>query len=122
LVGALKARLEIWAPLLQKMGIGQDEQKSVIFALEKAATDGGVVGNKLSTGNSLRFLLQALHGEECLSEEAILSWAAERKDEPAGSPKGKLFQLQSIKDFLEWLEEESEGDDSDGDDEDSEGS
>ena len=122
LVGALKARLEIWAPLLQKMGIGQDEQKSVIFALEKAAMDGSVVGNKLSTGNSLRFLLQTLHGEECLSEEAILSWAAERKDEPADSPQGKLFQLQSIKDFLEWLEEESEDDDSEGDDEDSEGS
>jgi hypothetical protein len=57
-----------------------------------------------------------------VSEDAILSWAAERKDEPVGSPKGKLFQLQSIKDFLEWLEEESEGDDSEGDDEDSEGS
>lgn len=61
LVGALKARLEIWAPLLHKMGIGLDEQKSVIYALEKAATDGSVVGNKLATGNSLRFLLQTLH-------------------------------------------------------------
>ena len=119
LVGALKARLEYWAPLLQKMSIGQEEEKSIVLALERAATSGGEIGEKLSDGPSFRFLLQTLHDEEIVSEEAILSWAAERKAQSEDSPIGKLFRLQSIQDFLEWLEEESEDDDDEEDEDDS---
>ena len=116
LVGALKARLEYWAPLLQKMSIGQEEEKSIVLALERVATTEGEVGEKLSGGMSFRFLLQTLHDEEIVSEEAILSWAEDRKSEPEDSQLGKLFRLQSIQDFLEWLEEESEDEDDDEED------
>jgi hypothetical protein len=53
-----------------------------------------------------------------LSEEAILVWKEERKDETKDTHLGKLFQLPSVQEFLEWLEEESEEEGSD-DDEDS---
>eukprot|EP00980_Cylindrotheca_fusiformis_P013493 scaffold3448_cov92-Cylindrotheca_fusiformis.AAC.3 len=119
LVSSLKSRLEFWAPLLQKMSIGIEEEKAIIHGLERVATMSGTPeAIKLSSGLSFRFLLQTLHDEDVLSEEAILSWAADRKkDEPTDSSLlGKLFHMKSIQDFLEWLEEESEEDDDDDDD------
>jgi translation initiation factor eIF-2B subunit epsilon len=117
LVASLKSRLAFWAPLLQKLSMGIDEEKAIIHGLERVATAPGTPeATKLGSGLSLRFLLQTLHDEEVLSEDAILSWAADRKEESADSSLGKLFQLQSIQDFLEWLEEESEEEDSDDDD------
>jgi translation initiation factor eIF-2B subunit epsilon len=119
LVGALKARLEFWAPLLQKLSMGQAEEKAIVYALERVAIAPGPVGDKLKSGLSFRFLLQTMHDQEVLSEEAILAWAEERKQEPEDSPMGKLFHLASIQAFLEWLEEESEeeesGDEEEGD-------
>jgi translation initiation factor eIF-2B subunit epsilon len=88
---ALKARLELWAPLLQKLSIGQEEEKAIIHGLERSATAEGQVGEKLSSGPSFRFLLQTLHDEEVLGEEAILAWAEEQKGEALDSPLGKLF-------------------------------
>jgi translation initiation factor eIF-2B subunit epsilon len=117
LVSSLKSRLEFWGPLLQKMSIGIEEEKSILYGLEQVAIqENSPVATKLSTGLSFRFVLQTLHDEEVLSEEAILSWAAERKEEPVDSALGKLFQMKSIQEFLEWLEEEDDedsGDDSD---------
>ncbi|KAL3939899.1 MAG: hypothetical protein SGBAC_005452 [Bacillariaceae sp.] len=116
LVSSLKSRLEFWGPLLQKMSIGVDEEKSILYGVEQVAIqENSPVATKLSAGLSFRFVLQTLHDEEVLSEEAILSWAAERKDEPKDSALGKLFQLKSIQDFLEWLEEEDDDEDSDDD-------
>jgi translation initiation factor eIF-2B subunit epsilon len=115
LVGALKARLEFWAPLLQKLSMGQAEEKAIVYALERVAIAPGPVGDKLKSGLSFRFLLQTMHDQEVLSEEAILAWAEERKKEPDDSPMGKLFHLASIQAFLEWLEEESEEEESDED-------
>lgn len=108
LVAALKQQLVEWAPLLKKMGVGVDEEKSIISALEVAATGEGAMSNVLSKEPAFRFLLQTLHDEEVVSEEAILSWAAERKEEGEDTPRGKLFQQRPTQDFLEWLEEESE--------------
>ena len=72
----------------------------------------------------LRFLLQALHGEEILCEEAILAWKGRREDGQGDEHAQGLFKDDRIKDFLEWLEEEeeetesgSEEDDDDDDDE-----
>eukprot|EP00526_Cylindrotheca_closterium_P008539 CAMPEP_0113642746 /NCGR_PEP_ID=MMETSP0017_2-20120614/22460_1 /TAXON_ID=2856 /ORGANISM="Cylindrotheca closterium" /LENGTH=807 /DNA_ID=CAMNT_0000554193 /DNA_START=96 /DNA_END=2519 /DNA_ORIENTATION=+ /assembly_acc=CAM_ASM_000147 len=114
LVSSLKSRLAFWGPLLQKMSIGMDEEKSILYGLEQVAIqENSPVAAKLSTGLSFRFVLQTLHDEEVLSEEAILSWAAERKGEPEDSALGKLFQLKSIQDFLEWLEEDDDDEDSD---------
>ena len=60
---------------------------------------------------------------EVLSEEAILDWAEERRkaadDGNDNTPPAvlKLFQLESVQDFLEWLEEDDDdSDDSDDDD------
>lgn len=113
LVAALKSQLERWAPLLRKMSIGLDEERSIVNALEMAATSEGPIGGTLGREPSFRFLLQTLHDEDVVSEEAILSWAAERREEgDDDSPRGKLFLQQPTQDFLEWLEEESEEGDS----------
>jgi translation initiation factor eIF-2B subunit epsilon len=112
LVTSLKNQLEHWTPLLRKMSIGLDDERSIVNALELAATDQGSVGETLSREPSFRFLLQTLHDEEVVSEEAILSWAAERREEEDDNPRGTLFRQQPTQDFLEWLEGESEEDSS----------
>jgi len=127
LVADFKSSLEHWAPLLRKMSIGLDEEKAIVVALERCATQNDTeMGDYLGTGASFRFLLQTLHDDEIVSEDAILSWAAERREQ-CGRDDGdrdsavvKLFQLQPVQDFLEWLAEESEEDSDDDDEEDSE--
>jgi translation initiation factor eIF-2B subunit epsilon len=121
LVSGLKNKLAFWGPLLKKLSIGQAEELAIIHAIERAATSQNGdeltgMAIKLSSGLSFRFLLQTLHDEEVLSEQALLAWAEQRKSEPDSSPLGKLFRLQSVQDFLEWLEEGDEDDDDDDDD------
>lgn len=120
LVSAFKQKLEFWSPLLQKMSIGQAEEIAIIGGLERAATsdETAEVSKKLRSGRCFRFLLQTLHDQDILSEESILAWAEERKSESTDSALGKIFRLQSIQDFLEWLQEEEEEDDDDDEDED----
>jgi translation initiation factor eIF-2B subunit epsilon len=128
LVTTLKSKLEsFWAALLKKMCIGISEEMAIIHALEMAATGTSsssdvssrdAVAERLQSGMSFRFILQTLHDEEVLSEEAVLQWAAERKKEgesreEASSPRVRLFQMPPVQDFLEWLEEESSDDDED---------
>ena len=116
LVSGFKVKLEFWSPLLRKMSIGQPEEIAIIQGLEQAATSTttkGVdeltgVAQKLSSGLSFRFLLQTLHDEEVLSEEALLAWAETRKAEADDTAVGKLFRMTSVQDFLEWLEEEDD--------------
>jgi len=115
LVGALKTHLEMWLPLLKRLCIGVEGEKAIIVALENSAIGGGDVGEVLSSGMSFRFFLQTLHDEEAISEEAILTWASERRTEVAqggeDDPRLTLFQMQSVQDFLEWLEDDSEEED-----------
>lgn len=126
LVADFKSHVEHWAPLFRKFSIGIEEEKSIVMALEKFATMPDEAGEYLSSGASFRFLLQTLHDEELVSEEALLSWAAARRrgldDEVntgARSAVSQLFALQPVQDFLEWLEDESEeGSDDDDDDDD----
>jgi len=114
LVTGLKVELEHWGPLFQKICHGMEEEKSLITALETAALGSGVIGDVLSRQPAFRFLLQTLHDQEIVGEEAISSWAAERKaGDLNGNPRGTLFLQQPTQDFLEWLEEESESDDED---------
>jgi translation initiation factor eIF-2B subunit epsilon len=109
LVSDFKVLLEQWAPLLQKMSIGLDEEKAIVKALEQSATSGGEIGAVLSSGMSFRFLLQTLHDEEIVSEDAILSWAADHRDsKEQGSEASKLFATKPVQDFLVWLEEDSD--------------
>jgi len=134
LVADFKLYLDQWAPLLRKMSIGLDEEKAIVLALEQCAIDDDTeMGQVLGTGASFRFLLQTLHDEEIVSEDAILAWAADRRasasseDDADGTADKKkmekalkVFQLQPVQDFLEWLEEESESESEevgDGDDE-----
>jgi translation initiation factor eIF-2B subunit epsilon len=133
LVSEFKATLEQWAPLLHKMSIGLDEEKAIILALERCAVgdfvndgDGDqammdpeiveAMRQVLSSGMSFRLLLQTLHDEDIVSEEAVLAWAADRREQDGDkdTPRGKLFRLEPVREFLEWLEEE--GDDSDDSD------
>ena len=108
LVATLKTKLEeFWAPLLQKMSIGVAEEISIIYAVEMAATNTGyaktstdtklmkLITEKLSNGMSFRFVLQTMHDEEVLSEEALLKWAEERKNE-----EGTRRTMQRIRLFV----------------------
>ena len=97
-----------------------EEEKSVIIAVETAATGGGIVGDLLSKQPAFRFVLQTLHDQELISEEAIISWAKLRRDGNAESAQGKLFQQAPTQQFVEWIEEDSDSDDSSGSDGDSE--
>ena len=134
LVADFKSYLDQWAPLLRKMSIGLDEEKAIVLALEQCAIDEDTeMGQVLGTGASFRFLLQTLHDEEIVNEDAILAWAADRRAAASGEDEVggivdkkkmekalKVFQLQPVQDFLEWLEEESESEseeEGDGDDE-----
>jgi translation initiation factor eIF-2B subunit epsilon len=128
LVTEFKAYLDKWAPLLQKMSVGLDEEKAIVLALEQSAVGDTAHGSDeddraarvarssvLSSGMSFRLLLQMLHDQEIVSEEAILAWAADRKEEDGekDSARGRLFRLQPVQDFLEWLDEESDDDNDD---------
>jgi translation initiation factor eIF-2B subunit epsilon len=118
LVADFKSFLEHWSPLLQKMGIGVEEEKAMVVALEKAALEDNEMGKVLSSGMSFRLLLQTLHDEEIASEEAVLAWAEERKTETTDSddsPRTRLFQTKHVQDFLEWLAEEESEEGSDDD-------
>jgi translation initiation factor eIF-2B subunit epsilon len=122
LVAEFKSVLEHWAPLLQKMSIGQDEEKAIILGIERTATDGGGIGEKLSSGNAFRFLLQTIYNEGIVSEEAVLAWSEERKTESStdsSSPRVQLYCRQPVQEFLEWLvAEESSDDEEESNDED----
>jgi len=148
LVSLLKAKLDkFWTGILQKLCRGVTEEVAIVKALEHAATvdqqqqqaqqldaeatdalqKSTEIAQKLRSGMAFRFVLQTLHDQEVLSEEAILVWAGEhRESEESASvddPKQAVFRMQSVQDFLEWLEDESDDDDSDSgsgsDDEDS---
>jgi translation initiation factor eIF-2B subunit epsilon len=97
------------------MSIGLDEEKSIVLAAELAATGGGAIGDTLSKEPTFRFLLQTLHDEEVVSEEALLSWATDKRVGDANSPAGRLFFQKPTQDFLQWLEEESEEESSEED-------
>ena len=121
LVASLKKRLSHWGPLLQKMSIGIEEEKSIILGLERAATASGEdeMGITLSKEPAFRFVLQTLHDEEIVSEEAVLAWAAMRREDDADDDAaGKLFHQKPTQDFLEWLAEEDSDDDDDDDSDD----
>ena len=133
LISEFKSSMEQWSSLLHKMCIGMEEELAIVLGLERCAIghdttttaeDDDVAMNseqvtKLSSGMSFRLLLQTLHDEEIVSEEAILQWASERRNDTVDGDalqkrRRQLFQLPPVQDFLEWLED---GDDDDDDDE-----
>jgi translation initiation factor eIF-2B subunit epsilon len=123
LVSDFKALLVIWKPLLLKMGraIGLDEEVAMVQAWQRTALQVDdteeAVRHKLTTGMAFRLLLQTLHDQDIVSEEAILSWAqANRNGEGA-----ILVNLPPIQDFLEWLEDDSDEDSDDDEEEEEEG-
>ena len=123
LVASLRKALEYWGSLFQSICMGSEEEKAIIHSLETMALGGGKAATILGQEPAFRFVLQTLHDQEIVNEEAIFEWAGERKEEAKDSPKGQLFFQQPTQDFLEWLEEDSSGseedDDDDGSDEDS---
>jgi len=120
LLTSFKSELAYWGELLQKLCHGEEEEQSLIMALETAANnEHGVSGKLLKTEPSFRILLQTLHDEEIVSEEAILAWATLRRDGNSESPQGKLFAQESTQEFSVWLEEDSDDDSDEGSDDDS---
>jgi len=116
----LKKELNHWKPLFTKMCHSIEEEKSILIALENAAVGGGDVGAVLSKAPSFRFLLQTMYDMEVISEEAILEWSKERREDfkEEGGDKKTLFYQQPTQTFLEWLEKDSDDSDSDDDESD----
>lgn len=111
LLSSFRKLLERWAPLLQKMSIGTTEEKEIVVALEKFVLQ----HNSSIDVKRFRLLLQTLHDEEIVSEEAVLAWADARAADT--DPKRKeLFESPPVQDFLTWLREEADEED-DSDDE-----
>lgn len=131
LVSSLKKMLGYWGTLFQTICIGSEEEKAIVHSLESMAlgslSSAGAGGGKKADAASVlgkepafRFVLQTLHDQEIVNEEAIFEWALERKKEGEDSPLGLLFWQKPTQDFLEWLQEDSSGsDDEDSDGEDS---
>ncbi|KAL7547486.1 hypothetical protein ACHAWF_010776 [Thalassiosira exigua] len=126
LVASLKKALMYWGPLFESICLGAEEEQAMVYALESMATGGGgsMAASVLGKEPAFRFVLQTLHDQEVVNEEAIFAWAAERRKEGKegedGGPVMALFQQKPTQDFLEWLAEDSSesGSDSDGSDED----
>lgn len=119
LVSLLKKHLEYWGQLFQSICMGPEEEKAIIHALEIMALGSGKSAVALGTEPAFRFVLQTLHDQEIVNEEAIFEWAGERKDEGHDTPRGKLFFQKPTQDFLEWLEDESDDESDSGDEEES---
>ena len=116
LVGSLKSMLGYWGTLLQSFCIGSKEEQAIIHTLESMAL-GSTSSSVLGKEPTFRFVLQTLHDQEIVNEEAIFEWASERKEEDKDSALGMLFLQKPTQDFLEWLDDDSSsGEDSDGDD------
>lgn len=121
LVASLKKMLAYWGPLFLSICIGSEEEKAIIHALESMALGSSIGGNKatadaasiLGKEPAFRFILQTLHDQEIVNEEAIFEWALERREEGKESPIGVLFWQKPTQDFLEWLEEDSSSSGSD---------
>lgn len=80
-------------------------------------TAANAIANRLRMGMAFRLILQSLHSQEVLTEEAIIHWGKERQEDADDDPRN----MKSIQQFLEWLEQESEDeDDDDSDDSDDE--
>ncbi|KAL7522846.1 hypothetical protein ACHAWX_007564 [Stephanocyclus meneghinianus] len=118
LVSSLKKMLEYWGPLFQSICMGSEEERAMIHGLENMALGAGKAASVLGTEPAFRFVLQTLHDQEILNEEALFEWAAERKEEGSETPRGKLFLQKPTQDFLEWLEEDSAEETESGDDDD----
>jgi translation initiation factor eIF-2B subunit epsilon len=115
LLAALKKELSHWVPLFHKFCHGLEEEKSIIMAMETAAVNGGTIGDVLGKAPSFRFILQTLHQEEVVGEEAILAWAGSRREGDPTSAVGKLFHQEPTQEFIEWLQDESESSDGESD-------
>ena len=116
----LRKELSHWKALFTKMCISIEEEKSILIALENAAVSGGDVGGVLSKAPSFRFLLQTMYDMEVISDDAILEWSKERREdfeEEEGAKKALFFE-EATQSFLEWLEEDSESEEDDSSDED----
>ena len=138
LVSLFKTKLDkFWSGMLQKLCRGISEELSILYALENAATidqtskatvddneeaveqktAANAIANRLRMGMAFRLILQSLHSQEVLTEEAIIHWGKERQEDADDDPRN----MKSIQQFLEWLEQESEDeDDDDSDDSDDE--
>jgi len=60
-------------------------------------------------GQGFRFLLQICFDDlEILSEESITAWAEKRKGGEGGEEVLKMFGMETVVEFLEWMAESEE--------------
>ena len=107
-VGLLKKELASWSALFKKLSPRVDDQIGVIIGLEAICTMGEGLGQVLG-GQGFRFLLQICFDDlEILSEESITAWAEKRKGGEGGEEVLKMFGMETVVEFLEWMAESEE--------------
>jgi len=125
LVTDYKNRLSKWGELIKRLCVDSQDQLVMIKAVEDYVLK--------STSNEklvpvFRFILQISYDMELISEEILLQWIEQRREnEESDNPKlTKLFNHPQTQEFVMWLEEEEEDEsddeeESDDDDDSSDG-
>eukprot|EP00210_Caulerpa_lentillifera_P002171 g2085.t1 len=103
-----------WGPILQKFLKDEDDQVELMFTFEEFYKGEGVFSSSSSWSKSLSPLISLichlLYEKDIVSEEAFLTWAAEK--EQATEDEDKIFYSKA-KAFIDWLNEAEESDESD---------
>lgn len=120
----LSKELEHWKSLFSKMCLSIEEEKSILMVCETAATEdeNEDVRSVLCAEPSFRIVLQTLYDKNIVTEEAILQWGAERKEDfedddgdhahnEIEKKKKDLFFQGATQSFLTWLDEDSDSED-----------
>jgi len=94
------------APLLRRFLKNTDDGVEVLLTERRSAWS---VDRRLAP--LFQHVLQGLYDSDCVSEEAVLAWADEKKGAEA---EDKVFVKQSEK-FIQWLQEAEEDDEDDED-------
>lgn len=96
----------------------------VIECIEKEATRAPTTGNENVLYPSFRFIIQIVYDSELVSDEATLKWIYLREQlcrftDDSNKEILKLFQEESVQQFVQWVKQIDE-DDEEEDDEDDE--
>ncbi|KAJ7530687.1 hypothetical protein O6H91_14G015100 [Diphasiastrum complanatum] len=91
-----------WAPLLKRFLKSEDDEVEVLLKFEEVCVEASKEFARLFV-----LILQLLYDKDLISEDAILSWAFEKK---GADESDKVFVKQCEK-FIQWLQEASEEED-----------
>ncbi|KAG2491384.1 hypothetical protein HYH03_010176 [Edaphochlamys debaryana] len=116
LLRSFKQLLSDWRDLLQRFLKSEDDQVELLLTLEEYCSCEGVFEADGSGGAAyapiFAHILRQLYDSDVVSEEALLTWADEKK--AADAEERCYVEAADVARFLEWLREDDEEDDTEG--------